>query len=118
MVDGKFESAEIREFCRHLDRAAVCVDIGANVGLYTCIAANRGKQVVAVEPMARNLEVLYRNIDGNGFHDVEVFPLGLSCESGVKRIYGSGVCASLVGGGPEQIRIPIRSSLCLRSITS
>jgi FkbM family methyltransferase len=98
MVDGKFESAEIGVFCRHLDRAAVCVDIGANVGLYTCIAASRDKQVVTVEPMARNLDVLYRNIDANGFQNVEVFPLGLSCESGVKRIYGSGTCASLVEG--------------------
>lgn len=98
MVNGDFEPDEVCAFLRHLEQSSVCVDIGANVGLYTCIAASRGKHVVAVEPMARNLETLYRNIDANGFANVEVFPLGLSDESGIKRIYGSGTAASLVKG--------------------
>jgi FkbM family methyltransferase len=98
MVSGGFEPAETAVFLSRLEKASVCVDIGANIGLYTCLAASRGKHVLAFEPMMRNLEFLYRNIEANSFRDVEVFPLGLSRRVGIERIYGSGTGASLVAG--------------------
>jgi FkbM family methyltransferase len=66
--------------------------------LYTCLAASHRKHVIAFEPLAGNLKMLYRNLGCNGFLDVEVFPLGLSGEAGIKRLFGGGTGASFVPG--------------------
>lgn len=98
MADPGYEKEEIEIFLRNLKRAAICLDIGANVGLYTCLAASAGKPVIAVEPLPRNLALLRRNLEANGFRDVEVLPLGLSSEVGTRRLFGTGGCASFQEG--------------------
>ena len=98
MASGIFEKKEIDLFLKHLQRASTCIDIGANIGLYTCLAASHGKHVVAIEPMLSNLRFLYRNLVRNDFADVEVFPLALSSCGGVLRIFGDGTAASLLQG--------------------
>jgi FkbM family methyltransferase len=98
MASGFFEKNEIHAFLTQLQRASVCIDIGANIGLYTCLAASRGKHVVAIEPMPSNLKLLCRNLVRNDFNDVEVFPLGLSSTGGITRIFGDGTAASLLQG--------------------
>jgi FkbM family methyltransferase len=98
MASGSFEKEEISLFLKYIDEVPVCVDIGANVGLYTCLAASHHKHVLAVEPGNGNLKLLYRNLAYNGFLDVEVFPLGLSDSSGIRRLFGTGVMASFVPG--------------------
>jgi FkbM family methyltransferase len=106
MRNGSYETEEIGVFLDCLEAASLCVDVGANVGLYTCLAASRGKQVVAVEPVAENLKVLYGNLLANGFTDVEVLPVGLSSQAGIKRMYGTGGCASFVkdwAGAPTKL---------------
>jgi len=40
-------------------------DIGANIGIYTLLAASKCKHVVAVEPSPANFYVLMRNIELN-----------------------------------------------------
>src|SRR5437016_1646842 len=67
MASGIFEKKEINLFLKHLQRASTCVDIGANIGFYTCLAASHGKHVVAIEPMPGNLKFLYRNLIRNDF---------------------------------------------------
>ena len=58
-------------------------DIGANVGLYSCYAAIRGYNVVAVEPSVFNLEILARNIHLNELsHLITIVPVALSQETG------------------------------------
>lgn len=74
------------------------VDIGANVGYYTCMACSLGKHVVAIEPLELNLRYLLFNLQYNGWNNVEVFPLGLSAQPEVTKIYGSSTGASLVSG--------------------
>jgi FkbM family methyltransferase len=98
MADGKFEREEIDIFLKYLAKASVCIDIGANIGLYTCLAAARHKKVIVIEPLYLNLEVLYRNLVGNSLLDVEVFPIGLSTSAGIKRLYGNNTGASFLPG--------------------
>jgi FkbM family methyltransferase len=98
MSNPLFEKEEIEVFLQNLKHAAVCMDIGANVGLYTCLAANLGKPVIAVEPLPRNLQLLRRNLAANGFTSVEVLPLGLSNKVGTRRLFGTGGCASFQRG--------------------
>jgi FkbM family methyltransferase len=99
MQEGTFEPEETAVLQDHLARTDVFVDVGANVGLYTCLARRMGRHVVAFEPQEANLACLYSNLQSNGWSDVEVFPLGLGAQPGLMTLYGaSGPSASLVRG--------------------
>ena len=89
------ESAVLRGALRECD---VFVDVGANVGFQTCLALQHGKRVVAIEPLAQNLDYLYANLQANGWDDVEVFPLGLADRPAIATLHGRGALASLVDG--------------------
>lgn len=98
MAREGFEVHEIEAFLSLMETHDAVLDIGANVGFYSCLAASRGKPIVAVEPSSRNLNFLYRNLWENKFVDVEIFPLGLARQAGLGRIYGFGGIASFVPG--------------------
>lgn len=98
MITGSFERDEIAAFLKYIPRASACIDIGANIGFYTCLAASQGKHAVAIEPLRNNLKMLYANLACNEFTEVEVFPLGLSGRGGIKRLFGYGTGASFVSG--------------------
>jgi FkbM family methyltransferase len=98
MEAGVFEQRETEVARRLFADADVFVDVGANVGLYTCVARAAGKRVIAVEPLRRNLDYLYANLRANGFDDVEVFPLGLSDAAGLATLFGAATGASLIDG--------------------
>lgn len=95
--DPQWELDERTIIEEQLDAADVFVDIGANQGLYTCLAAHRGKKVVAVEPEPGNLRFLLSNAAANGFVP-EVFAMALAREPGIAEIFGDGDTASLVPG--------------------
>lgn len=98
MRTGKFEVEETAIISRLLPRVDVFVDIGANLGYYTCLALQSGKPVVAFEPQQQNLQCLFQNLTANGWEDkAEVFPLALSDRPGLLTLYGaSGPSASLI----------------------
>jgi FkbM family methyltransferase len=99
MLQGTFEPDEIDIIKSNLHTTDVFVDVGANIGYYTCLACSLSKYVVAFEPQPQNLECLYANLRSNGWSDIEVFPLGLSHSPGLLTLYGaSGPSASLVKG--------------------
>jgi FkbM family methyltransferase len=98
MQTGTFEPVETTMLTRWLHAGDVFVDVGANVGFYSCLARQIGCRVVAVEPLADNLRYLYRNLRANGWDDVEVWPVGLAERSGLQVLYGGQTGASLVPG--------------------
>lgn len=83
-------------FAAEAKQADVCVDVGAHVGYFTCIACAAGTPTIAIEPCAANLAVLYRNLALNKLSTVEVFPLGLGARPGIVPIYGYSDVASLL----------------------
>jgi len=95
---SNYETEEIGIFLQYLRKSSVCIDIGANVGLYSCLAMSCGKQVLAVEPNPVNLQRLYKNLISNEFLNIELYPVGLSNKPGLKRLYGSGLNASFIAG--------------------
>ena len=102
MLQGTFETEEVEIIKSHLQTADVFIDVGANIGYYTCLARALSKYVVAFEPQPQNLECLYDSLNSNGWSDTEVFPLGLSHSPGLATLYGaSGPSASLVKGWGE-----------------
>lgn len=70
------------------------LDVGANIGYYTAWAAHRvgsGGHVVAIEPMDKNLQLIYATISHNGYSHVRVEPFAASDASRV-------VCMATHGG--------------------
>lgn len=99
MMNGTFEMEEVELIKKNLAGADVFIDVGANIGFYTCLAHSLGKYVVAIEPQPQNLDCLYANLSNNNCNNNEVFPLGLSDKPGLLTLYGSsGPSASLVSG--------------------
>lgn len=98
MRSGAFEVDETRIVSKLLIDIDQFVDVGANLGYYTCLALQNGKPVIAVEPQQQNLRCLFSNLIINGWQDkAEVFPLALSERPGLMTLYGaSGPSASLV----------------------
>ena len=90
-------SHEADLFVGILDEVAHVIDVGANVGLFTLLAASKGVPVTAIEPSAMNLATLYRNLQHNEF-DVEVLACALGESPGLAALYGGGQGASLVPG--------------------
>ena len=98
MRNGQIEVDETAIILRLLSRVDVFVDIGANLGYYTCLALQHGKRVVAFEPQQQNLQCLFQNLKSNGWEQrAEVFPVALSDRPGLLTLYGaSGPSASLI----------------------
>lgn len=85
---GTFEPAMSALFGSLLARGYVVVDIGANIGFYTLLAADivgeHGK-VIAFEPVPRNVELLRKSVEVNGYKNVTVVPKALSNRHGETR---------------------------------
>lgn len=82
---GWFEPAEVAFVCRHLQPGDVVLDVGANAGLYTVIAARavgESGHVYAFEPDQRALALLRRNVAVNGLKNVTVIEAAVSDETG------------------------------------
>jgi len=92
-----------------LPSCRVFLDIGASHGFYSCLAAQAGLIVAAVEAERNSSLVLQANVRRNGFTKVEVFPVAVAQSVGVADLYGDGDCASLdlswagVGAGFRQL---------------
>lgn len=95
---GKFEVEETAIIAKLVPQVDVFIDIGANLGYYTCFALQMGKPVIAFEPQQQNLQCLFQNLTANGWENrAEVFPVALSERHGLLTLYGaSGPSASLI----------------------
>lgn len=61
----------------------IVVDIGANLGYFSLMAASMGARVIAFEPMNRNMGKLASSVARNGFeHKIVMFQNAVSDESG------------------------------------
>jgi FkbM family methyltransferase len=98
MRTGTFEPDETGLIKALLPMSDVFVDVGANLGYYTCIALQHEVHSIAIEPQPQNLRCLFQNLSANGWDDnVEVFPLVLADRPSVVTLFGaSGPSASLV----------------------
>lgn len=92
------EQAHVRALEAMIGACDVFVDVGANVGFYTCLARARGKAVVAVEPFPLNVRSLARNAAANGWTGLEVQPVALAERAGNGTLYGRDTLASRVEG--------------------
>lgn len=113
MAQGTFEPVETELVRTLLKDVDVLVNVGANVGYYCCHALSMGKDVIAFEPVPRNLQYLCQNIKCNGWSGAEVYPIALSNNVGVLEIYGGDTGASILkgwAGTPESYMTLVPSS--------
>ncbi len=76
------------QFIESIPSEGVLYDIGANVGSYTLVAAARGLQAVAFEPILQNSEMLLANLQLNGWADrAIVMQQGLGMVSGMAWVH-------------------------------
>lgn len=72
-IDGVWGKLDTETIKNSIKTGDVVVDLGANIGYYTLIAAklvgDKGK-VFAFEPEPRNFEILKKNVEINGYHNV------------------------------------------------
>lgn len=84
------ERFESRLFCEFIRPAMVTVDIGANIGYYTLLAAQlvgENGRVFAFEPEPENYDVLLRNIELNGYGNVTPVRRAVTDSTGRIRLF-------------------------------
>ncbi len=100
LASHDYEPHVRRAVREHLGEGQVAVDVGANVGCIAFLAATivggRGR-VIAIEPNPDNLQLLYRGIVLNGFHNVEVLPCAASNRRAVFALTGGTSNTHVVG---------------------
>jgi FkbM family methyltransferase len=87
---GCYEQFEVRVFETFLRPGLAVYDVGANIGLYTAIAARRvapGGSVVAVEPDGTNCDFIRRTVELNGFSNVRVFRKAVGEHTGAAQLF-------------------------------
>ena len=83
-----FEKAERKLFCSALKPRSTVLDIGANIGIYTLLAAKRGAHVFAIEADPENARMLRRNVQLNGFSGrVTVYEIAASDRERTLTLY-------------------------------
>ncbi len=92
-----WEAKQRRAIAQALDHADIFIDIGANQGIYSCLAAKAGKTVVALEPEPGNLNFLRANAAINRY-PIEILPLAASDAIGSADLFGDSETASLLEG--------------------
>ena len=86
---GTTEPVVQEALARYLHEGSVCYDIGANVGFFTILAARlvgETGRVYAFEPLPDNLDALRRNLELNGFANVEVIDAAVSDRDGTAEL--------------------------------
>ena len=86
----------------------VTVDIGANIGAFSLLAASHGCKVYAVEPEPHNLEAMNNNIALSNLNDLVIsVPYGISNFKGTAVIHDSGGGSSIKDDGAFGANIEI-----------
>jgi FkbM family methyltransferase len=86
----KFTEPEVlKDFVSEIRPDDVVWDVGANTGIYTCIATDVLTEgcAVAIEPHPGNLTCLRRNVATTHTHRVDVWDIALSDEDGTAELY-------------------------------
>lgn len=76
------------EWLKSLGENDVLIDVGANVGMYSILAAARGARVFAFEPESQNYAILNRNIFLNGFAaSISAYCTAISDSEGFSHLF-------------------------------
>jgi len=116
-----YDKNERTLFCDAIGKDSVVLDVGANIGIYTLLAAKRGARVFSIEADPRNAEMLRHHVHLNGFDDrVTILPIAAGDKAGTITIYrypgNSGHSNLYEGVDPVQVPCKTIDSLDLPPI--
>ncbi len=77
---GLLKPASVKE-------AAVFIDVGANIGYYTALAARKVKKIIAIEPDPRSFALLSKTVKENDLQNVTLYALALSDKNSEGLLY-------------------------------
>ena len=117
LLHRRYEPAETSLFEKTVLPGMVVVDAGANLGVYTLLAARAvgpAGRVVAIEPDPRTFELLSENVSRNNMSNVALLNSALAAERGTMSLYrvpGHPALASLsrsnARGSAERIDVQV-----------
>jgi FkbM family methyltransferase len=84
------EHEQLVAVARQTSPEDVAFDLGANVGLYSLLFAQKGARVVAFEPVPRNVGYLQRTLALNRCARVDIVPFAVGDSSGLMRFSTDG----------------------------
>ena len=84
---GKYEEYETLLMLSQVNNNSVVVDVGANIGYYTLLLAQKCKKVYAIEPEKECFEILRKNIVDNKLKNVVLINLAASDKRGKKELF-------------------------------
>jgi len=103
------EKATLDVLLRELRAGDIFLDIGADVGVFTMLAAaaiGEAGQVIAFEPEAKAFDRLQDNVSLNGLRNVRAFRVALGEETAEGRLYVSpAFCPSLLRGEEQGLHV-------------
>ncbi len=83
---GLYEYEEMSFLSHHLEPNNLFVDVGANIGAYSILAASNGSKVISIEPIPSTFEILKKNILLNNFQDlVELLNIGVDSKKKILK---------------------------------
>jgi len=90
LLTGTWEPYTTDILKRILREGMIIVDIGANIGYYSLLAASlvgETGRVYAFEPEPHNYNLLKRNISANGYTNIEAHQKAVSSKAGKRALY-------------------------------
>jgi FkbM family methyltransferase len=90
ILDNSYEKFELNVFKKLARGKSVIFDVGANIGLYSLVAADSTKdtaKIYAFEPIEENRYYLEENIRRNAYSNIRVVPMAVGERPGKLKIY-------------------------------
>lgn len=93
VLEDKYEPYESELFLSKVQGGDVIVDVGANIGYYSMLAALKLKQdylngrVIAFEPNLQNFDLLKKNVEANRLENVEFKNLAVGDHDGDIKLF-------------------------------
>jgi FkbM family methyltransferase len=121
LMHGVHEKYETELFKKMVQDGMVVVDIGANIGYYTLIAAKLvgSKGIVyAFEPEPSTYDLLCKNIQANGYTNIIPIEKAVSKTSGKTKLYVNATMTNFSSFGKDNVLIRSRNLDCLEVETT
>jgi len=115
----QYERCERELFCSAIRPGSTVLDVGANIGIYTLLAAKREASVFAIEPDPDNALQLRRHVQMNGLSNlVTVLEMAATdskgqvalyknpANSGGSTLFGTGYAIHIAGNTIDSLDLP------------
>ncbi|MCX6811322.1 MAG: FkbM family methyltransferase [Candidatus Berkelbacteria bacterium] len=90
LTSGMYEPFQTELLRKLITKNMTVVNIGANIGYYTLIAANKvgpNGKVYAFEPEPKNYQLLIKNIEKNGYKNILPIQVAISDKQGTLKLF-------------------------------